>query len=153
MVGATTRVLLVASGGGHWVQLSRLRAAFADADTQYVTTLAGSTAPSGSRPIVIVPDASRQEKVKLALLMARMAGVMLSFRPDVVVTTGAAPGLLALQLGKLMGARTVWLDSIANAEQLSLSGKLARRFADLWLTQWEHLVDGNLGLEFHGRVL
>ena len=58
-----------------------------------------------------------------------------------VVTTGAAPGLVALALAKLFaGSRTVWIDSIANTERLSLSGRLARPVADAWLTQWPHLA-------------
>ncbi|MBN1256111.1 MAG: UDP-N-acetylglucosamine--LPS N-acetylglucosamine transferase, partial [Planctomycetes bacterium] len=41
---------------------------------------------------------------------------------------------------KLIGAKTIWVDSIANGGELSLSGKLAEKYADLWLTQWEHLT-------------
>ena len=47
-------------------------------------------------------------------------------RPDVVITTGAAPGYFAVRIGKLLGARVVWVDSIANAEELSLSGPEGR---------------------------
>lgn len=147
------RILLIASGGGHWVQLSRLAPAFAGADVQFVTTLAGASAPLGDRPVVVVPDASRSEPFRLVLLWGKLIGVIARFRPDLIVTTGAAPGLLALQIGKLAGARTIWIDSIANAEDLSLSGKLAAKVADLWLTQWEHLVADRPGLRCLGRVL
>ena len=81
-----------------------------------------------------------------------MFWIMLRERPDVIISTGAAPGLLAVVLGKLMGARTLWLDSIANADRLSLSGKLAGRYANLWLTQWPHLA-GVDGPSFRGAVL
>jgi hypothetical protein len=40
----------------------------------------------------------------------------------------------------MLGARTVWLDSIANVEILSRAGRLAGPIADLWLTQWPHLA-------------
>jgi hypothetical protein len=73
-------------------------------------------------------------------------------RPDVVVSTGAAPGYFALRIGKILGARTVWIDSIANAEALSRTGTLVRPWADLWLTQWPHLAaDG--GPAYAGSVL
>ena len=68
-----------------------------------------------------------------------MLWVLLRVRPDVVISTGAAPGYFALRFGGLLGARTLWLDSIANAEELSLSGTKASRFADLTLTQWPEL--------------
>ncbi len=149
----TKRVLLVASAGGHWVQLGRLSQAFDGHEVQYVTTMAGARAPSGDRAVIVVPDASRDEPARLVLLCGRLLGVLLTFRPDLVVTTGAAPGLIALRLGKLLGARTVWIDSIANSEEVSLSGRLAGRFADLWLTQWEHLAASKPGLRYLGGVL
>jgi hypothetical protein len=52
----------------------------------------------------------------------------------------------------MLGARTIWVDSVANAEEMSMSGKLARRFAHLWLSQWEH-VAGAEGAEYAGAVL
>jgi len=68
------------------------------------------------------------------------------------VTTGSAPGLLALRLARLLGMRTVWIDSVANVEELSLSGRKARRYADLWLTQWPHLAKEQ-GPEYRGSLL
>ena len=59
---------------------------------------------------------------------------------------------LALVIGRILGARTIWLDSIANIEELSGSGRMVRRFADLWLTQWPHLA-GPDGPEYAGAVL
>lgn len=73
-------------------------------------------------------------------------------RPEVVISTGAAPGLFAVVIGKLFRARTIWLDSLANVDELSRSGQLVRRFADVWLTQWEHLAR-TPGPEFAGKVL
>ena len=78
---------------------------------------------------------------------------MLRFRPDAVITTGAAPGYVALRLAKLRGCRTVWLDSIANAEESSMSGRLAQPYADLWLTQWEDLAAQTPGLQYWGQFL
>ncbi len=78
---------------------------------------------------------------------------MLRFRPEAVITTGAAPGYVALRLAKLGGCRTVWLDSIANAEEISMSARLARPYADLWLTQWEELSRKTPGLEYWGQIL
>lgn len=69
-----------------------------------------------------------------------------------IISTGAAPGYFALRMGKWFRARTVWVDSIANVEELSLSGARAGRHADLWLTQWEHLAQPG-GPEYRGSVL
>ena len=53
----------------------------------------------------------------------------------------------------LFGIKTIWIDSIANCERMSSSGKQARRFADQWLTQWPDLAGGPQGPDYWGAVL
>ena len=60
-------------------------------------------------------------------------------RPGVIITTGAAPGLMGIIIGRIFGAKTIWIDSIANVEKLSLSGRIAVKIADRVYTQWSHL--------------
>jgi UDP-N-acetylglucosamine:LPS N-acetylglucosamine transferase len=147
------RLLAIASSGGHWTELARLSHAFEDFDVLYATTVAGLQAPSGNRPLHLIPDASRSRPLKLMPLAVQLLRLLRRFRPHVIVTTGAAPGLLAIMLGTLTGSKTVWIDSIANAETLSLSGRLARRWATVRLTQWPALADAGRGLVYLGRVV
>jgi UDP-N-acetylglucosamine:LPS N-acetylglucosamine transferase len=151
--GKRPRVLAVSSGGGHWVQLLRLRPAFDGCDVVFATVGSGYRADldAGAR-FRVVPDSNRWSKTGLLRTAAAVLRLLIELRPDVVVSTGAAPGYFAARLGKLMGARVVWIDSIANAGELSLSGRKAGAFADLWLTQWPHLArDG--GPQCFGSVL
>lgn len=146
------KVLAVASGGGHWVQLLRLRPAFEGLQVEYISTNHGY-ASQVEQPLHVVTDANLWEKIKLIKMFLQVAWVVLKVRPDFVITTGAAPGYAAIMFGKLFGAKTIWLDSIANSETLSSSGKKAKLWADIWLTQWPHLVDGKQGLTTWGSVL
>lgn len=148
----TRKALLVASHGGHWVQLRRIAPAFEGLDVRYVSTDAGLAGEVRPAPLSVVPDANLGDKPALLRLAARMFWLVLRQRPDIVISTGAAPGFFALAFGKLLGARTIWVDSIANAGQLSVSGAKVRLFADLWLTQWPHLERRN-GPLFKGAVL
>lgn len=159
---ASKKILAVASGGGHWIQLYRMRPAWDGHRVTYATTMAGLDGALAedarhrrlaAPAYVVLPDANRREKLKLVWLLLRVGLLMVKLRPDFIVSTGAAPGYFALRLGKFMGAQTVWIDSIANAEEMSLSGRLARRHADRWLTQWEHLAAPESGPEYHGSVL
>ena len=84
--------------------------------------------------------------------MFSIAWLLWQERPDVVISTGAAPGYFAIRLGNLFGARTIWVDSVANVEELSLSGQKAGPHAKLWLTQWAHLAREN-GPHHRGSVL
>ena len=154
-------VLAIASAGGHWVQLQRMRPAWDGCKVSYVTTKEGYRAQvledaekrSQDRPgFYIVTDANRWQKFRLLRQVFEILFLIIKLRPDIVVSTGAAPGFFALKFGRLIGARTIWVDSIANAEELSLSGQKIETSADLWLTQWEHLSgDGKPG--FRGSVI
>lgn len=146
------KVMLVASSGGHWVQLNRLNPAFEGMEKIYVTTEERYRATIGPHRFLLVPDASRWNKLRLLWLAVVMLKHMVTVRPDVVVSTGAAPGVFAVLFGKMLGARTIWLDSIANVDQLSMSGRLAGRYTDLWFTQWEHLARPG-GPLYKGAVL
>ena len=146
------RVLAVASGGGHWVQLLRLAPAFAECDVAYVCVRSEYAAQVQGNRYYKVADATRWSRVALVRMAIKIAWILAYERPDVVLSTGAAPGFVALRLGGLLGARTIWIDSVANAEKLSLSGERIGRHADLWLTQWPHLA-GPAGPKYIGSVL
>ena len=145
------RIAAVASAGGHWIQLMRLSPVFEGYDVLYITTAHG-VMPIHKGPVHMVTDSNRWERLKMIRMFLGVARVMFAERPDVVITTGAAPGLAAIFFGRLIGATTIWVDSIANSEQMSGSGKLAKRFASLCLTQWEHLASHD-GPQFWGAVL
>ena len=139
-----TRILLVASGGGHWVQLLRLRPAFEGYRVSYVTVRDSyRTDIDQDAPFHVIKDATRWDKIGLVKMCLQLLFIILRERPKLIVSTGAAPGYFALRLGKLMGAKTIWLDSIANVEQISMTGTLVQKYADLWLTQWPHLAKEN----------
>ncbi|WP_240540120.1 UDP-N-acetylglucosamine transferase subunit ALG14 [Salinarimonas soli] len=129
----------------------RLRPAFRGCEIVFVSTLDQGNATGGAR-FHRVPDANRFEKLTLVKLFVAMVRILLVERPDVVVSTGAAPGYIALRLGSLLGARTVWIDSIANVDELSMSGRMATKVADLCLTQWPHLARPE-GPHFAGSVV
>ncbi len=155
------RVLAVASTGGHWIQLNRLMPAFDGCETHWLTTSADQRAGLEARVAArgeavagfhVCTDANRNEKVRILRMTGEIAGILLKVRPEVIVTTGAAPGFVALRLGRLLGARTCWIDSIANAAELSLSGRLAGPHADLFLTQWPDVARPE-GPHYRGAVL
>ena len=99
-----------------------------------------------------VSDSNLHQKIKLIESFWSLVGIFRREKPHIVFTTGAAPGLCALIIGKMTGAKTIWLDSLANSEKLSLSGRLAGLFADLWLTQWPNLAKTH-GPLYGGNVL
>ena len=136
-------ILAVASIGGHWIQLLRIAKALQnDYDVIYCSTHAKCATMVNGAMFYEIADFSRWNVWKLPFALVRMIKIIRKERPKAVFSTGAAPGLTALLAAKLCGVRTIWIDSVANVEQLSASGKIARRFADKVYTQWDNLSDG-----------
>lgn len=144
--------MAIASEGGHWIQLQRLMPAFEGLETIYVSTKEGyGKMVPGSR-FFAVKDANRWTKIALIKMTLQIAKVVFKVRPDFIISTGAAPGIIGIFFGKLIGSKSIWIDSIANAEKLSMSGKIAKYVASMHLTQWEHLAEGNRPA-FKGKVI
>jgi len=152
MPAPAQRIFAVSSGGGHWIQLKRILPALEGHRVWIVGVHPGAVKDVPCEGFLQIRDASMWNKPQLLRTALRMLWLMLKHRPDVVISTGAAPGFFALFFGKLVGARTIWVDSISNAGELSLSGAKAGRFADLWLTQWPDLAREG-GPNFKGNVL
>lgn len=146
------RIMAVSSGGGHWVELLRLCEAFAGHDLALATVGAANRIDAGNARFYTLRDVTRWNKVQWPAAILGLLWVLLRERPDIVVSTGALPGYFALRLAKLFGARTIWVDSLANVDDLSMSGRMVGKHADLWLTQWPHLAT-SAGPYYRGSVL
>jgi hypothetical protein len=59
--------------------------------------------------------------------------------------------MIVLFVAKLFCKKTVWIDSIANVEHISFSGKIASKFATKTYTQWKSLATSKI--LYAGNVL
>ncbi|NBB63334.1 glucuronosyltransferase [Pseudomonas sp. ODNR1LW] len=129
-----------------------LREDMGQCDLVFATTGVGLAERSNISNAYLITDCNRDHPLDNLRCVIDLFKVFLKERPSFVISTGAAPGLLGILVGKTMGVKSIWIDSIANSERLSLSGRLAGRVADLWITQWPHLATAN-GPKFYGSVL
>lgn len=117
-----------------------LRPAFDGQDMVFATNNRELADREGLTRVHILPDANRDVPIQALRCMVASARLIWRVRPRMLVTTGALPGLFCLVFARLLGARTVWIDSIANSDRPSLSGICAIPFATQWFTQWQHLA-------------
>lgn len=150
--GRKKKILAISSGGGHWIEMMRLRPAFEGHDVVYVTVSDSYRSHVAPAPVRVVPDVTRWDRLGLVRCAMHVLGVILTERPDVVISTGALPGFFGVVLAKALRRKTIWVDSIANVEELSMSGSKVGPFADLWLTQWPELAR-TAGPRYAGAIL
>ncbi|WP_395341918.1 hypothetical protein PN836_020425 [Ningiella sp. W23] len=132
------RILAIASSGGHWSELElileQLKA------PSVITVATKLSCSSELRPYdYLIQDCNVSRKIDCLKSFFQIFKILRAEKPELVITTGAAPGLVSVSAAKLLGIRTIWVDSIANTDQLSRSGFLASFFVDLAFTQWRHL--------------
>lgn len=127
------RTCLAYSAGGHLAELERATEGIVFEDCFHVT-YAGGRAPnrSGSIHYVLHP---RRTVWRTLVNAAQALLILVRQRPRLIVSTGADVAVPILLLGKLMGARIVFIETGGSLEP-SLAGRLVYPIADLFLVQW-----------------
>ena len=137
--------MAVASIGGHWIQLLRIaRPMEGHYEMVYVSTHPKCAIMVEGQKYCLTTDFSRSDAWKLVSAFLKAIKTIRKEKPDAIITTGAAPGLVYLLAGKLFGRKTIWIDSIANVNRLSLSGRIAALFVSRVYTQWQHLATAKI---------
>ena len=148
------KICLAASAGGHLSQLLKIAPVCQGNEIFCLTTKEEIRVKLQSfGPVTVVGECNRQHPFQVLKVFFGSVKVLFREKPDVVISTGAAVGCIACFLGKLLGARIVWLDSITNIERLSLSGRMVRYIANLFLVQWPELTEKYQNVEYAGEVI
>lgn len=144
--------MAVASIGGHWVQLLRIaRQMEGQYEVVYLCTHPKCQTMVEGNKFYLMEDYSRWDAWKIVPSFFHLLSIIWREKPKAIMTTGAAPGLMCLLVGKIVGKKTIWIDSIANVQHLSASGRIASRFASKIYTQWKDLATPEVA--FAGNIL
>lgn len=79
--------------------------------------------------------------------------ILLRERPKMIVSTGSAIAVPMFYMGKVLGARTIYIESICRVKTLSMAGKLVYPISSDFLVQWEYLIDKYPKSKYVGTVL
>jgi UDP-N-acetylglucosamine:LPS N-acetylglucosamine transferase len=147
------KVCACASAGGHLTQLLKISSCWAGMNSFFISTsriVEGSL--EGQGKVYTVAECNRRSWWKTPLVFLKAASILLREKPHVVLSTGALPFAIVSLIGKLLGARVIWIESITNIDRLSLSGRFVRFFADLLVVQWPHLTEKYRKAKFLGII-
>lgn len=157
MAKRSLKLCVGASSGGHMTELLGLLTTVTRWPIQpsvYVTTReiwAKKLEEKG--PTYIVGECDRNKPIKLLITIWKSFWFVMKEKPDVVVTTGSLPiAIVCVLAKKLCKAKIVWIDSVAQLEDLSMSGRLMLKYADLLLTQWPEVAAKYPKAEYVGEL-
>lgn len=145
---------LVCSAGGHLLELYQLKPVWGQFERFWVTFDYQDTKflLKGERVYKAYFPTNRHipNLIRNLFLAVR---VLILEKPDVLISTGAGVSVPFFYLGKLMGMRTIYIESMARTSKLSLSGRLVYPVTSEFIVQWEELASRSQRLRFGGQVL
>jgi Oligosaccharide biosynthesis protein Alg14 like len=139
--GKRLKVCLASSAGGHLAELQVLKRAWEGHDAFYLL-MRGPTAEglrSDGERVFEVDNARRSAPWTVFRTLWQTLPVIRRERPDVIITTGAGVVVPACLLTKLGGGKIVYVETIAEVNKPTITGRLLHPFADLFIVQWPQL--------------
>jgi UDP-N-acetylglucosamine:LPS N-acetylglucosamine transferase len=134
-------VLLVASSGGHLLELLELADEYAPATRHWVTFDKPDARAllAGERVTFAYGPTNRHlgNLLRNAFLALR---VVLRTRPRAVISTGAGVGVPFLYAARATRRRAIYVESLARIDQLSLTGRLVYPVVTHLFVQWPELA-------------
>lgn len=149
------KIGFISSSGGHWEELMCLREIADENDAFYITEEGGQANDSKLTNIYTVNQINRKEKTflyKFIKLFIIAVKVMRKEHPDVVITTGALIAFPFCLIAKLLGAKVICIETFARVTNKSITGKLIYPFADLFLVQWESMLECYPKAKYIGNI-
>lgn len=134
----TSRVLLIASSGGHLAQLLALRSwwepmerSWATFDTpDVVSQLQGEEIDFVRHPTTRnVPNLLRNTAIAWRLLRTR--------RPDLIVSTGAGSAIPFFVFAKVLGIDSTYIEVYDRISSRTVTGRICRPLSSAFCVQWE----------------
>jgi len=89
----------------------------------------------------------------LAKSLWQATRLLCHIRPDVVIGSGPAVMVPVALLHKLTGGKIIFVETASRITELSLTGKMMLKIADLFFVQWEQLQKRYPKTVFAGRLL
>jgi UDP-N-acetylglucosamine:LPS N-acetylglucosamine transferase len=147
-------LLIACSSGGHLLQMLQLRDAWSGFSRLWVsddTTDVRSLL--ADEPLVLAHGPTTRNLGSLARNVLLAWRVCRKARPRVVLTTGAGTAVPFAWVGRLHGARVVYVESLTRVESPSLSFRLVQPVASRVYVQWPELAQRIRGARYVGTVL
>lgn len=149
------KILMAASSGGHLEEVLALKELKDHYDAVLITEKTDYQVSFWQDRTYLMPQVNRREfksLVQYVGIFFSTLKILLSEKPDVVLSTGAMVAFPALLLGKILGKKIIFIECMFNVDEPTLTGKLTYKFADLFVVQWEDMLKVYPKAVLGGRV-
>lgn len=141
------KVLFISSTGGHLNELLQLSPLFEKYDYTIITEkdkLSENLKEKYKDKIYYLPYGTRSHLLKYIFiyfyLILKTIVLYFKIHPKVIVTTGTHTAGPMCYLGKLFGSKIIYIETFANINKKTATGRLVYPIADLFIVQWEEML-------------
>ena len=145
------KVLFISSTGGHLDELMQLKKMFNNYDYHIITEKTKSNLSLKDKYkdrvsfLVYGSYTTLLHKLtypfKLLFNTIKSFFIYLKIKPDYIISTGAhTTGPMCL-IGHLLGSKIIFIETFANSSSKSKTGSIVYKFADLFIVQWESMLE------------
>lgn len=138
------KVCFSASSGGHFEQLMMLKSFMDKHDSFIITEKTSYINGKSNYPIFYVKQINRRERlfiVSFISVIIKEFFIFMKEKPDYVIATGALATVPICLIAKIFGKKVIFIESFAKINSKTLTGKFIYKFADLFIVQWESLLN------------
>lgn len=141
------KVLFISSTGGHLTELLQLKPLFSKYDYHIITEKDKTNKDLKNKykeRISYLPYGTRSHFFKYVFiylfLILKTIYLYFKIRPKVIITTGTHTAGPMCYLGKIFGSKIIYIETFANINKKTATGKLIYPIADLFIVQWEEML-------------
>lgn len=136
------KVCLVGSSGGHLTHLYMLKPFWKNKDHFWVTFNKedAKSLLEGEKmyPCYYPTNRNIRNLIKNTIVAWK---VLRKEKPDLIISCGAAVAVPFFYLGKLFGAKTIYIEVFDRIDASTVTGKLVYPIADKFIVEWEVMLD------------
>ena len=141
------RVLFISSTGGHLKELMQLKSLFPKYDSYLITEKTSSTKKlkdEYGKKIGYMVFGTKDHMLTYPFRLIANCFItiyyFIKFRPKYIVTTGTHTAGPMCYIGKLFRRKIIYIETMANCNTKTITGKLIYPIADLFIVQWESML-------------
>ena len=134
------KICLVGSSGGHLTHLYMLKPFWHDKNRFWVTfdKEDARSLLSGEKVYPCYFPSNRSTKA-LIINTIRPLKIIAKEKPNLIISPGAAPAIPFFYIGKLFGAKTIYIEVFDRIDAATIAGRVCYPVTDRFIVEWEEM--------------
>ena len=138
------KICFTSSSGGHLEEISRLKKIEEKYDNFLITEKNSFGQLEFGKNKYYFPQINRKEILflfKFIYIFIKAFFILIKEKPDYIISTGALCTYPVCIIGKMFRKKVIYIESFARCDKPSLTGKLMYKHADVFIVQWEEMLE------------